>query len=148
MAPGKSSSVTLQSLLPDRAYKVIVSAVHYTGESEITATTGRTGECIRQHVCVRHHLPSTTLEAISIGAVTSSLARGCGQVQGFAQQGIGYSPWKRKILPQLLHSSRALFTTPGWLGRAGDHVHLQPGIPVLNNRARLCIVLSFSSCAV
>uniref|UniRef100_A0A8B9V526 Collagen alpha-1(XX) chain n=1 Tax=Anas zonorhyncha TaxID=75864 RepID=A0A8B9V526_9AVES len=35
--------VTLQSLLPDRAYKVTVSAVHYTGESESTSATGRTG---------------------------------------------------------------------------------------------------------
>uniref|UniRef100_A0A8C3Q616 Uncharacterized protein n=1 Tax=Geospiza parvula TaxID=87175 RepID=A0A8C3Q616_GEOPR len=43
MAPGKSSSVTLQSLLPDRAYKVTISAIHYTGESESTSTTGRTG---------------------------------------------------------------------------------------------------------
>uniref|UniRef100_A0A672UI40 Collagen alpha-1(XX) chain n=1 Tax=Strigops habroptila TaxID=2489341 RepID=A0A672UI40_STRHB len=42
MASGKSSSVTLQPLLPDRAYKVIISAIHYTGESEITSTTGRT----------------------------------------------------------------------------------------------------------
>ncbi|GAB0197423.1 collagen alpha-1(XX) chain [Grus japonensis] len=42
MASGKSSSVTLQSLLPDRAYKVILSAIHYTGESESTTTTGRT----------------------------------------------------------------------------------------------------------
>uniref|UniRef100_A0A8C4TTQ4 Collagen alpha-1(XX) chain n=1 Tax=Falco tinnunculus TaxID=100819 RepID=A0A8C4TTQ4_FALTI len=41
------SSVTLQSLLPDRAYKVIVSAIHYTGESETTSTTGRTSKCIR-----------------------------------------------------------------------------------------------------
>uniref|UniRef100_A0A8B9NT82 Collagen alpha-1(XX) chain n=1 Tax=Apteryx owenii TaxID=8824 RepID=A0A8B9NT82_APTOW len=43
MASGKSSSVTLQSLLPDRAYKVTVSAVHNTGESESMSTTGRTG---------------------------------------------------------------------------------------------------------
>uniref|UniRef100_A0A663MU80 Collagen alpha-1(XX) chain n=1 Tax=Athene cunicularia TaxID=194338 RepID=A0A663MU80_ATHCN len=50
MASGKSSSVTLQSLLPDRAYKVTVSAIHYTGESEITSTTGRTGKCIGQNV--------------------------------------------------------------------------------------------------
>ncbi|XP_035755165.1 collagen alpha-1(XX) chain [Egretta garzetta] len=42
MASGKSSSVTLQSLLPDRAYKVTVSAIHYTGESESTSVTGRT----------------------------------------------------------------------------------------------------------
>ncbi|KAJ7417494.1 Collagen alpha-1(XX) chain [Willisornis vidua] len=42
MASGKSSSVTLQPLLPDRAYKVTISAIHYTGESESTSTTGRT----------------------------------------------------------------------------------------------------------
>uniref|UniRef100_A0A672UIA4 Collagen type XX alpha 1 chain n=1 Tax=Strigops habroptila TaxID=2489341 RepID=A0A672UIA4_STRHB len=42
-----SLHVTLQPLLPDRAYKVIISAIHYTGESEITSTTGRTGKCIR-----------------------------------------------------------------------------------------------------
>ncbi|RLV97492.1 hypothetical protein DV515_00011707 [Chloebia gouldiae] len=42
MAPGKSSSVTLQSLLPDRAYKVTISAIHYTGESQSSSTTGRT----------------------------------------------------------------------------------------------------------
>lgn len=46
MASGKSNSVTLQSLLPDRAYKVILSAIHYTGESESMSTTGRTGKCI------------------------------------------------------------------------------------------------------
>uniref|UniRef100_A0A8C4TTP3 Collagen alpha-1(XX) chain n=1 Tax=Falco tinnunculus TaxID=100819 RepID=A0A8C4TTP3_FALTI len=66
MASGKSSSVTLQSLLPDRAYKVIVSAIHYTGESETTSTTGRTSKCISQSVHVLHNLPSISLEAMSI----------------------------------------------------------------------------------
>uniref|UniRef100_A0A8C6JBX7 Uncharacterized protein n=1 Tax=Melopsittacus undulatus TaxID=13146 RepID=A0A8C6JBX7_MELUD len=42
-----SLHVTLQPLLPDRAYKVTISAIHYTGESEITSTTGRTGQCMR-----------------------------------------------------------------------------------------------------
>uniref|UniRef100_A0A672UH49 Collagen alpha-1(XX) chain n=1 Tax=Strigops habroptila TaxID=2489341 RepID=A0A672UH49_STRHB len=58
MASGKSSSVTLQPLLPDRAYKVIISAIHYTGESEITSTTGRTGKCISQNGHVPYNLPS------------------------------------------------------------------------------------------
>lgn len=66
MASGKSSSVTLQPLLPDRAYKVAVSAVHYTGESESTTATGRTGECIHQHMQL-HQLSSIRLGVTSPG---------------------------------------------------------------------------------
>uniref|UniRef100_A0A8C3JYN8 Collagen alpha-1(XX) chain n=1 Tax=Calidris pygmaea TaxID=425635 RepID=A0A8C3JYN8_9CHAR len=55
------SSVTLQSLLPDRAYKVIISAIHYTGESESTSTTGRTGKCNSQNAHVLHNLLSVSL---------------------------------------------------------------------------------------
>uniref|UniRef100_A0A8C8B081 Collagen alpha-1(XX) chain n=1 Tax=Otus sunia TaxID=257818 RepID=A0A8C8B081_9STRI len=60
MASGKSSSVTLQSLLPDRAYKVIVSAIHYTGESEITSTTGRTAPVLSKFPSIRGFIPSKT----------------------------------------------------------------------------------------
>lgn len=65
--------MTLQPLLPDRAYKVTVSAIHYTGESEITSTTGRTGRCISQNGHGPHNLPSIGVEAISIGAAMSCL---------------------------------------------------------------------------
>jgi len=118
MASGKSSSVTLQSLLPDRAYKVIVSAIHYTGESESTSTTGRTGKCISQHVYVLHNLPSISLEATSVEAAMSSLALGCGQGQGFAQQG-RLPALKRQnpasnsaLLPCIIRDSR--MTRKGW----------------------------------
>uniref|UniRef100_A0A8C0EXE8 Collagen alpha-1(XX) chain n=1 Tax=Bubo bubo TaxID=30461 RepID=A0A8C0EXE8_BUBBB len=60
MASGKSSSVTLQSLLPDRAYKVVVSAIHYTGESEITSTTGRTAPVLSKFPSIRGFIPSKT----------------------------------------------------------------------------------------
>uniref|UniRef100_A0A8C3JYU8 Collagen alpha-1(XX) chain n=1 Tax=Calidris pygmaea TaxID=425635 RepID=A0A8C3JYU8_9CHAR len=66
MASGKSSSVTLQSLLPDRAYKVIISAIHYTGESESTSTTGRTGKCNSQNAHVLHNLLSVSLCAFGL----------------------------------------------------------------------------------
>lgn len=97
MASGKSSSVTLQSLLPDRAYKVIVSAVHYTGESESTSATGRTGEWTHQHMQL-HCLSSIRSEVTSTGAVMSLLALGCGWGHGFAQQG-GLLTWKRENPP-------------------------------------------------
>uniref|UniRef100_A0A8B9RR36 Collagen alpha-1(XX) chain n=1 Tax=Accipiter nisus TaxID=211598 RepID=A0A8B9RR36_9AVES len=58
MASGKSNSVTLQSLLPDRAYKVILSAIHYTGESESTSTTGRTAPVLSKFPSVRGFVPS------------------------------------------------------------------------------------------
>uniref|UniRef100_A0A8C3MDP1 Uncharacterized protein n=1 Tax=Geospiza parvula TaxID=87175 RepID=A0A8C3MDP1_GEOPR len=57
MAPGKSSSVTLQSLLPDRAYKVTISAIHYTGESESTSTTGRTAPVLSKFPSIRGFIP-------------------------------------------------------------------------------------------
>uniref|UniRef100_A0A8C8R9W4 Collagen alpha-1(XX) chain n=1 Tax=Pelusios castaneus TaxID=367368 RepID=A0A8C8R9W4_9SAUR len=43
MVSAKTSGVTLQSLLPGTAYKVMVSAIHDTGESDAVYTTGRTG---------------------------------------------------------------------------------------------------------
>uniref|UniRef100_A0A8C0AQ17 Collagen alpha-1(XX) chain n=1 Tax=Buteo japonicus TaxID=224669 RepID=A0A8C0AQ17_9AVES len=58
MASGKSNSVTLQSLLPDRAYKVILSAIHYMGESESTSTTGRTAPVLSKFPSVRGFVPS------------------------------------------------------------------------------------------
>uniref|UniRef100_A0A8V0ZLA0 Collagen alpha-1(XX) chain n=1 Tax=Gallus gallus TaxID=9031 RepID=A0A8V0ZLA0_CHICK len=60
MASGKSSSVTLQPLLPDRAYKVTVSAVHYTGESESTTATGRTAPVMSKLPSIRGFVPSKT----------------------------------------------------------------------------------------
>uniref|UniRef100_A0A8C3KZX4 Collagen type XX alpha 1 chain n=1 Tax=Chrysolophus pictus TaxID=9089 RepID=A0A8C3KZX4_CHRPC len=60
MASGKSSSVTLQPLLPDRAYKVAVSAVHYTGESESTTATGRTAPVMSKLPSIRGFVPSKT----------------------------------------------------------------------------------------
>uniref|UniRef100_A0A8C5TCW1 Collagen alpha-1(XX) chain n=1 Tax=Malurus cyaneus samueli TaxID=2593467 RepID=A0A8C5TCW1_9PASS len=60
MASGKSSSVTLQSLLPDRAYKVTISAVHYTGESESTSTTGRTAPVVSKFPSIRGFVPPKT----------------------------------------------------------------------------------------
>ncbi|XP_073165168.1 collagen alpha-1(XX) chain isoform X7 [Lepidochelys kempii] len=56
MVSGKSSGVTLQSLLPNTAYKVMVSAVHDAGESDAVSTTGQTG---RQITSVLAKLPST-----------------------------------------------------------------------------------------
>uniref|UniRef100_A0A7M4EDF1 Collagen type XX alpha 1 chain n=1 Tax=Crocodylus porosus TaxID=8502 RepID=A0A7M4EDF1_CROPO len=41
---GFVSGVTLQSLLPSTAYKVMVSAIHNTGESDTVSTTGQTGK--------------------------------------------------------------------------------------------------------
>uniref|UniRef100_A0A8C9EZT5 Collagen type XX alpha 1 chain n=1 Tax=Pavo cristatus TaxID=9049 RepID=A0A8C9EZT5_PAVCR len=58
MASGKSSSVTLQPLLPDRAYRVMVSAVHYTGESESTTATGRTAPVMSKLPSIRGFVPS------------------------------------------------------------------------------------------
>uniref|UniRef100_A0A452GP54 Collagen alpha-1(XX) chain n=1 Tax=Gopherus agassizii TaxID=38772 RepID=A0A452GP54_9SAUR len=52
---GKSSGVTLQSLLPNTEYKVMVSAVHDTGESDAVSTTGQTG---RQITSALAKLPS------------------------------------------------------------------------------------------
>uniref|UniRef100_H0ZAW9 Collagen type XX alpha 1 chain n=1 Tax=Taeniopygia guttata TaxID=59729 RepID=H0ZAW9_TAEGU len=57
MAPGKSSSVTLQSLLPDRAYKVTISAIHYTGESQSSSTTGRTAPVLSKFPSIRGFIP-------------------------------------------------------------------------------------------
>lgn len=99
MASGKSSSVTLQSLLPDRAYKVTVSAVHYMGESESTSATGRTGEWTHQLMYL-HCLSSTRPKETSTGAVMSLLALGCGWGHGFAQQG-GLLTWKRENPPPI-----------------------------------------------
>uniref|UniRef100_A0A674I1D0 Collagen alpha-1(XX) chain n=1 Tax=Terrapene triunguis TaxID=2587831 RepID=A0A674I1D0_9SAUR len=46
MVSGKSSGVTLQSLLPNTEYKVMVSAVHDTGESDVVSTTGQTASAL------------------------------------------------------------------------------------------------------
>ncbi|TFK05201.1 T-box transcription factor TBX15 [Platysternon megacephalum] len=46
MVSGKSSGVTLQSLLPNTQYKVMVSAVHDTGESDVVSTTGQTASAL------------------------------------------------------------------------------------------------------
>uniref|UniRef100_A0A8C6NAI8 Uncharacterized protein n=1 Tax=Melopsittacus undulatus TaxID=13146 RepID=A0A8C6NAI8_MELUD len=83
MASGKSSSVTLQPLLPDRAYKVTISAIHYTGESEITSTTGRTGQCMSQNGHVPHNLPPTGFDMMeAFGLVEKEYA----SVKGVAME--------------------------------------------------------------
>uniref|UniRef100_A0A8D0HJ24 Collagen alpha-1(XX) chain n=1 Tax=Sphenodon punctatus TaxID=8508 RepID=A0A8D0HJ24_SPHPU len=54
---GKSNSVTLQSLLPDTVYKVMVCAVYDTGESEPVSATGQTASVFTKLPTTRGFVP-------------------------------------------------------------------------------------------
>ncbi|CAM5152529.1 unnamed protein product [Eretmochelys imbricata] len=80
MVSGKSSGVTLQSLLPNTAYKVMVSAVHGTGESDAVSTTGQTG---RQITSVLAKLPSTQGSVPFKTEACPTISSTEGSLQGF-----------------------------------------------------------------
>lgn len=145
MASGKSSSVTLQPLLPDRAYKVTVSAVHYTGESESTTATGRTGECIHQYLHL-HQLSSIRLGVTSPGAALSFLCWAVAVAKVLLSK--LQKAWKREKACPGFCPSHALLAVSGWTRRVGDHTGLEPGVTALNSRAHTCTAFSFSSCDV
>ncbi|XP_032622293.1 collagen alpha-1(XX) chain [Chelonoidis abingdonii] len=77
---GKSSGVTLQSLLPNTEYKVMVSAVHDTGESDAVATTGQTG---RQITSALAKLPSAQGSVPFKTEACPTISSTEGSLQGF-----------------------------------------------------------------
>uniref|UniRef100_A0A8B9BMR7 Collagen alpha-1(XX) chain n=1 Tax=Anser brachyrhynchus TaxID=132585 RepID=A0A8B9BMR7_9AVES len=109
MASGKSSSVTLQSLLPDRAYKVIVSAVHYTGESESTSATGRTAPVMSKLPSIRGFFPSKTEACPTISSAAGSI-RGFDMMEVFGLVEKEYSSVKGVAMEPFVFSGSRTFT--------------------------------------
>ncbi|XP_032054527.1 collagen alpha-1(XX) chain isoform X1 [Aythya fuligula] len=109
MASGKSSSVTLQSLLPDRAYKVIVSAVHYTGESESTSATGRTAPVMSKLPSIRGFVPSKTEACPTISSAAGSI-RGFDMMEVFGLVEKEYSSVKGIAMEPFIFSGSRTFT--------------------------------------
>ncbi|KAM9178131.1 collagen alpha-1(XX) chain [Mergus octosetaceus] len=109
MASGKSSSVTLQSLLPDRAYKVIVSAVHYTGESESTSATGRTAPVMSKLPSIRGFVPSKTEACPTISSAAGSI-RGFDMMEVFGLVEKEYSSVKGVAMEPFIFSGSRTFT--------------------------------------
>lgn len=109
MASGKSSSVTLQSLLPDRAYKVIVSAVHYTGESESTSATGRTAPVMSKLPSIRGFVPSKTEACPTISSAAGSI-RGFDMMEVFGLVEKEYSSVKGVAMEPFVFSGSRTFT--------------------------------------
>ncbi|XP_064321479.1 collagen alpha-1(XX) chain isoform X3 [Phalacrocorax carbo] len=109
MASGKSSSVTLQSLLPDRAYKVILSAIHYTGESESTSTTGRTAPVLSKFPSIRGFVPSKT-EACPTISSTEGSVRGFDMMEAFGLVEKEYASIKGVAMEPFVFSGSRTFT--------------------------------------
>ncbi|NWY68605.1 COKA1 protein, partial [Erithacus rubecula] len=109
MAAGKSSSVTLQSLLPDRAYKVTIAAIHYTGESESTATTGRTAPVLSKFPSIRGFIPPKTEACPSITSTEGSI-RGFDMMEVFGLVEKEYSSIKGVAMEPFVFSGSRVFT--------------------------------------
>ncbi|XP_048676749.1 collagen alpha-1(XX) chain isoform X4 [Caretta caretta] len=73
MVSGKSSGVTLQSLLPNTAYKVMVSAVHDAGESDAVSTTGQTASVLAKLPSTQGSVPFKTEACPTISSTEGSL---------------------------------------------------------------------------
>lgn len=73
MVSGKSSGVTLQSLLPNTAYKVMVSAVHDAGESDSVSTTGQTASALAKPPPTRGFAPFKTEACPTLSSTEGSL---------------------------------------------------------------------------
>ncbi|XP_053901396.1 collagen alpha-1(XX) chain isoform X3 [Malaclemys terrapin pileata] len=73
MVSGKSSRVTLQSLLPNTEYKVMVSAVHDTGESDVVSTTGQTASASAKLPSAQGSGPFQTEACPTISSTEGSL---------------------------------------------------------------------------
>eukprot|EP00076_Gallus_gallus_P000139 NP_001004392.2 collagen alpha-1(XX) chain precursor [Gallus gallus] len=109
MASGKSSSVTLQPLLPDRAYKVTVSAVHYTGESESTTATGRTAPVMSKLPSIRGFVPSKTEACPPISSSAGSV-RGFDMMEAFGLVEKEYASIKGVAMEPFIFSGSRTFT--------------------------------------
>ncbi|XP_071616240.1 collagen alpha-1(XX) chain [Heliangelus exortis] len=109
MAPGKSSSVTLQSLLPDRAYRVTLSAIHYTGESESTASTGRTAPVLSKFPSIRGFVPPKPEACPTISSTQGSL-RGFDMMEAFGLVEKEYSSIKGVAMEPFVFSGSRTFT--------------------------------------
>uniref|UniRef100_A0A669NZU2 Collagen alpha-1(XX) chain n=1 Tax=Phasianus colchicus TaxID=9054 RepID=A0A669NZU2_PHACC len=109
MASGKSSSVTLQPLLPDRAYKVAVSAVHYTGESESTTATGRTAPVMSKLPSIRGFVPSKTEACPPISSSAGSV-RGFDMMEAFGLVEKEYASIKGVAMEPFVFSGSRTFT--------------------------------------
>ncbi|XP_077043417.1 collagen alpha-1(XX) chain [Agelaius phoeniceus] len=109
MAPGKSSSVTLQSLLPDRAYKVTISAIHYTGESESTSTTGRTAPVLSKFPSIRGFIPPRAEACPTITSREGSI-RGFDMMEVFGLVEKEYSSIKGVAMEPFVFSGSRTFT--------------------------------------
>ncbi|KAH1182326.1 hypothetical protein KIL84_010080 [Mauremys mutica] len=73
MVSGKSSGVTLQSLLPNTEYKVMVSAVRDTGESDAVSTTGQTASALAKLPSAQGSVPFKTEACPTISSTEGSL---------------------------------------------------------------------------
>ncbi|XP_034643663.1 collagen alpha-1(XX) chain isoform X3 [Trachemys scripta elegans] len=73
MVSGKSSGVTLQSLLPNTEYKVMVSAVHDAGESDVVTTTGQTASALAKLPSAQGSGPFQTEACPTISSTEGSL---------------------------------------------------------------------------
>ncbi|XP_072206162.1 collagen alpha-1(XX) chain [Excalfactoria chinensis] len=109
MASGKSSSVTLQPLLPDRAYKVTISAVHYMGESESTTATGRTAPVMSKLPSIRGFVPSKTEACPPISSSAGSV-RGFNMMEAFGLVEKEYASIKGVAMEPFIFSGSRTFT--------------------------------------
>ncbi|XP_025948628.2 collagen alpha-1(XX) chain [Dromaius novaehollandiae] len=109
MASGKSSSVTLQSLLPDRAYKVTISAVHNTGESESMSTTGRTAPVLSKLPSIRGFVPSKAEACPTISSPEGSV-RGFDMMEVFGLVEKEYASIKGVAMEPFVFSGSRTYT--------------------------------------
>ncbi|OWK56567.1 Collagen alpha-1(XX) chain [Lonchura striata] len=109
MAPGKSSSVTLQSLLPDRAYRVTISAIHYTGESQSSSTTGRTAPVLSKFPSIRGFIPPKAEACPTITSTEGSI-RGFDMMEVFGLVEKEYSSIKGVAMEPFVFSGSRTFT--------------------------------------
>ncbi|OXB67866.1 hypothetical protein ASZ78_005548, partial [Callipepla squamata] len=109
MASGKSSRVTLQPLLPDRAYRVTVSAVHYAGESESATATGRTAPVMSKMPSVRGFVPSKTEACPPISSAAGSI-RGFDMMEAFGLVEKEYASIKGVAMEPFVFSGSRTFT--------------------------------------
>ncbi|XP_019365652.1 PREDICTED: collagen alpha-1(XX) chain [Gavialis gangeticus] len=129
IASGKSSGVTLQSLLPSMAYKVMVSAIHNTGESDTVSTTGQTASALTKFPSTRGFLPFKMEACPTLNSVKGSL-QGFDIMEAFGLVEKEYASIKGVAMEPYVFSGSRTYTLfrDTQLTRRTSETHL-PGIP-------------------
>ncbi|XP_067410193.1 collagen alpha-1(XX) chain [Emydura macquarii macquarii] len=129
MVSAKSSGVTLQSLLPDTAYKVMVSAVHDSGESNAVSAIGQTASALAKLPSTRRFVPFKT-EACPILSSTEGSVQGFDMMEAFGLVEKKYASIKGVAMEPYVFSRTRTYTLfrDIQLTRRTSEV-LLPGIP-------------------